>query len=131
MQTMTPHWKNRIDDLLAHAVDVRRADIVTPAMSARAVARCLSGVVHLIAGSVGIAAMQESCAEIVRSAKAWRTGLRELPRAHDGMVRDPVKLLGVVAAGFLPVAGEHAVRSALAFWATEDDVEAMRQVAGR
>ncbi len=130
MQTMTQHWKNRIDDLLARAVDVRSAD-VAPAMSALTVARCMSGVVHLVAERYGVSAMQEACAQLARAERPWQKGLGDLPRRHDGRVSEPVKLLGVVAAGILPIAGERAVRAALAFWAVTEDPADWRQISGR
>ncbi|HMG20184.1 MAG TPA: hypothetical protein VK607_02665, partial [Kofleriaceae bacterium] len=71
------HWKNNIDDLrsMALAVDVSPPDAVT----ARGAARCLLGVVRLVADRCGPDVMQRACADLARHEQSWSSGLRTLP----------------------------------------------------
>lgn len=98
-------------------------------LSARQVARCMSGVVALIARQVGAYAMQRACAELVRDPRAWATGLCELPRRPDGQVDLSIDQLAAVARGLLAVCSEDTMKSALAFWAIESDPAVWQRVA--
>jgi hypothetical protein len=115
----TTHWKTEIADLRARAAAVA-TNGAEPRMSARAAARCLSGVVSHVARQWSRDVMQRACAEIVRCDPAWQTSFRVLPRV-DGDLVQAIELITVIARGILPLAGVESMRCALAFWATEED----------
>ena len=124
----TAHWRTEITDLRTRAVDVTSG--VDARMTARTVARCLSGVIHLVVRVSSQDTMQRACAELVRCDKAWTTGFRELPGAVRNDVDAAVELIVVVCRGMLGVAGAEALRAALSFWATEEDPSVWQRVTG-
>jgi hypothetical protein len=127
----TQSYQTQISDLRQLAAAVTR-DIAlpTPAMSAAMAARCLSGVVNLLAQRFGVPEMQRACGELAGFAPAWTSKLGQLPDDPSGFVREAVQVLAVVARGVLPLAGAANLRAALAFWASETDVAIWSQVAG-
>ena len=90
------------------------------ALSARTAARCLLGVVSLIARQWDADTMRATCAELVRHEPAWQSSFGRLPMTN-GHVSDPMRMLSVIARGILPLAGVENLRAALSFWATEED----------
>lgn len=121
------HWKTEISDLRNRARAVLDAPKDDLRLSARAAARCLSGVVGLVARQVSVDAMQRACADLVRCARAWETQLGFLPTV-DGKVPGAIEMIAVVARGILPLSGPEAMRDALSFWATENDPAAWQAV---
>lgn len=128
------HWKTHIDDLRSMALAV---DVSPPGdgLTARGAARCLLGVVRMIADRFGQDIMQRACADLARHDPAWSTGLRTLPIASGGRPsptgsssNDAMWLLAAMARGVLEVAGPAATRSAMAFWASADPVAAWERV---
>lgn len=120
------HWKNDIDDLRSLALAV---DVSPPGdrLSARGAARCLLGVVHMVADRFGQDIMQRACADLARYDPAWSTGLRTLPIAwSEG--GEAIRFLAAMARGILEAAGPDITRSALAFWASSDPVSAWDRV---
>ncbi len=123
------HWKNDIDDLrsMALAVDVSPSDTLT----ARGAARCLLGIIRMVADRCGPDVMQRACASLARHEQSWATGLRTLP-VVVGVNASPtmyaMELLAATARGVLEVAGISATRAALAFWASADPVTALERV---
>jgi hypothetical protein len=114
------HWRTDIDDLRTRAREVARPTS-RQEVQARNIAQCLSGVIGLAARRFTLDGMQQACAELARNTKAWETSLRDLPRGTDGRVAPPVELIAAAARGFYPLSGSDAIRSALAFWASESD----------
>lgn len=123
------HWKTEISDLRARAVAVDDHSGEPSMLTARTAARCLFGVVHLVASRYGTDLMQRSCADLARATEAWTSRLAILPRAADGNVPEPIMLVAAVARGVLPIAGAENLRAALSFWACEDDATVMQRVA--
>ena len=117
---MHNHWRANIDDLRARA-----RDVITPttrqAEQARSVAQCLSGVVGLAARRYSLEVTQRACADLALDPRAWETSLGNLPKGADGRVAAPVELIAAAARGFVPLAGVDCLRTALAFWASEND----------
>lgn len=122
---MTAHahkyWKNDLDDLRARAADIEtspavRRDLVSP----RECARVMLGVVSYVQRAYSLEEMQASCADLARDDRAWKSSLRDLP-SEGGIVKQSTFLIAVTCAGLLGIANEAAIRSALAFWATETD----------
>lgn len=113
-------WNIETSDLRSRAVAVLRPDVAGQ-MSARTAARCLSGVVNLIAQRWGVLPMHRACADLARHDAAWRTSFAQLPTDAGGHVAEPVQLLAVVARGILSLAGAENMRAALSFWASERD----------
>jgi len=116
----TTYWRDDITDLHARASAVVAAPAAVERMSARTAARCLSGIVGLIARRWTADEMQYVCAELVRYDRAWLTSLSVLPSSH-GRVSEPMQLLAVVARGLLPIAGVENLRAAVSYWASETD----------
>lgn len=125
---MNTHWKTDTADLRARACAVDESGC-DPSISARTAARCLSGVIRLVADRHSVDAMQRACADLVRCDAAWDTRFGTLPRGWDGQVPEAIELIAVVARGILPLAGSTNMRAALAFWATEDDPSVWQRVA--
>ena len=124
------HWKTTIDDLRDRAQSVMTAPAADiGSMSARTAAACLSGIVGLVSRRWGVDVMQRTCADLARHQPAWATSLGRLPTGHDGLLTEPIQLIAVVARSLLPLAGADRLRSALAFWASEDDPAVWNQVA--
>lgn len=102
----------------------RAAAVTSPnapqSLSARTAARCLLGVVSLIARTWDNDVMRRTCAELVRYDEAWGSSFGRLPSVN-GHVTEPMRMLSTVARGFLPLAGVDNLRAALSFWATEED----------
>lgn len=116
----THHWKTEIADLRVRANAVKGAGSDTR-LSARAAARCLSGVIYLVSTRWSVDVMQQACAELVRCDATWATNFGRLPAGVDGVVSEPTQIIAVVARGILPLSGVDGMRSALAFWASESD----------
>lgn len=127
---MLAPWDSKTSDLRSRAVAVLRADSVGEKLSARAAARCLSGVVNMIAHRHGVLPMQRACADLARYEPAWRSSFGFLPTTDDGCVAEPVQMLAMVARGFLALAGVENMRAALAFWASESDPAVWSAVVG-
>lgn len=125
MNTMT-HWKTDIGDLRVRAQAVH--GMATERISARTAARCIRGVIQLVANRFGVDAMQQACADLARNEAVWSS--KALPTARDGVVPEPLYLIAVVVQGILPLAGIENTRSALAFWASEDDTAVWLRVTG-
>jgi hypothetical protein len=123
------HYSHEISDLRERAVAVMRPD-ASAAMSARTTARCLSGVVGLVARRWGTMAMHQACAALVRHDDAWRSSFGKLPADGTGAVSEAVEMIAVVARGILPIAGTDHMRAALSFWATETDPAIWTSVVG-
>jgi len=123
---MSTLWRNEIADLRAHARDVVMGDVtaadapIPGTLSARTVARILSGIVHVVSGRYGMDAAQRACADLVRCDLAWSTRFGHLP-VTDGVVPEPVSILATASRGLLCIAGDRSVRAAMAFWASESD----------
>lgn len=100
-----------------------------PPITARHAAWILTGAVRFVAATFGPASMQNACADLARCDLAWRTSLGTLPRRHDGSVDQSVQLIAAAAAGLLGIAGVRNTRAALSFWACENDVRTLVQVA--
>ncbi len=113
-------WKDEFPAIrtLASAVNERSPE---QRMSARTAARALFGPVGLASARHGVDAMQRACAELVACKAAWTTKFGTLPRDATGRVSEPIALIASMARGLLPLAGVDHLRSALAFWASEDD----------
>lgn len=127
----TTGYNPQISDLRELAVAVvRDAALPTPEMSARTAARCLSGVVNLIAQRWSVSEMQLACGMLARHRAAWTTQFGQLPTGDAGDVRESVQLLAVIARGILPLAGVANMRAALAFWACESDPAVWSTVTG-
>lgn len=132
--TPTPiaHWKTDISDLRNRASAVIDAPSDQMRMSARTVARCLSGVIGLVARRWSVDTMQRACAGIARHEPAWQTAFGALPREltceNTGSVHPATEMIAVVACGILPLTTPEAMRAALSFWATESDVAVWRAV---
>lgn len=124
---LTQHWKTEISDLRnrARAVQAPSSD----RLSARAAARCLSGVVNEVVRRHGQDEMQRACADLVRYDAAWSTMFGTLPRGVEGIVPPAIHLIAVVARGILPLAGAENMRAALSFWACEDDPAVWQEIA--
>lgn len=123
-------WKTEISDLLDRARAVTDATGPAVRMSPREVARCLSGVVSLVARRWSVDTMQRACAEIVRCEAAWRTNFRVLPMTAEGRVPPELEMIAVIARGILPLAGAESMRAALSFWAVETDAATWQSVTG-
>lgn len=105
----------------ASAVTIGAAKGPRAQISARQAARCLSGVVLLVTEQYGPDVTRQACALLATSPDAWKS------RQHDA-VGTAVWTIAVLARGILPLCGDEAMASALAFWASETDPEAMRVV---
>lgn len=120
---LTPHWKNTANDLRDRAQRVTMIARVSPfQVTARQAAKVLCGIVRHVANTWSVDVMQRACATLARHEASW-TGpapLSALP-VEGKAVPEPIKLIALVAAGLLPIAGPDNVRDALSFWATEDD----------
>jgi len=127
MQNHHIHWKTEISDLRDRARAVVEAPSEITRMSARAAARCLSGVVGLVARQWSVDVMQRACADLVRCDAAWQTQFGTLPR-ENGRIPPAIEMIAVVARGILPLTGAESMRAALAFWASEDDPAAWQTV---
>lgn len=128
MATPTPqHWKTDITDLRNRALacfEPRMAE----RMSARAAAACLSGIVGHVVRKISLDVAQQTCAELARDERTWRTSFGVLP--HDnGYVSEATQLVATVARSLLPIAGADNLRAALSFWACEDDPRIWQSVA--
>jgi len=121
MLTDGTYWKDKIDDLRDLASCVLVASDTQEKLSARTAARCLMGVVSLVARRWTMDEMQRTCAELVRSEKVWETSFGLLPLEPNGIPSERTQLIAVVARSLLPLAGPENVRAALSFWATETD----------
>lgn len=121
------HWKTEITDLRTRARAVLDEPTDNLRLSARGAARCLSGVMSLVARQWSVDVMQRACAELARYEAAWSTRFGTLPR-EGGVVPAPIEMIAVVARGILPISGEESMRAALAFWATENDPAAWQTV---
>lgn len=124
------HWNVETTDLRTLAASVLHADVASPQMSARTAARCLSGIVNLVAQRWGVPVMQKACADLVRYEPAWSSSFGQLPNEGTGYVPEPVQLVAVVARGILTLAGADRMRAALSFWASENDPAVWTSVAG-
>ena len=124
-------WKTDIDDLLARATDVMVSlapgEVAGATVGAREAARALLGIVYHLQGKHGLAVVQRTCADLARCDEAWQSNMTTFPRE---LTEDrPLRLVAVVCAGLLKVATRDSVRSALAFWATENDPAIWQSVA--
>lgn len=130
MQTTTA-YNPEISDLRELALAVMHPDAST-SMSARTAARCLSGVIALVAREHGTVAMQRACAKLVRFSDAWRSSFGKLPVAFADpeAVDEAIEMIAVIARGILPVAGAANMRAALSFWASESDPAVWTSVTG-
>ena len=90
-------------------------------ISAREAARCLSGVVMLIAATFGQDVTRRACAELATNPEAWTT------RTY-GDLGEAVWRIAIISHGIRPLCGDAAMDAALAFWASETDPVAMLQV---
>jgi hypothetical protein len=120
MRTGGVYWKDQIDDLRSRAANVFPASPVASTLTPLAAARCLHGIVSLVARRWTVDEMQRTCAELVRCDRAWETSMGVLPHTN-GFVTEQTQLIASVAAGLLPLAGINGVRDALSFWSVEDD----------
>lgn len=119
--TQNAYWRDHLDDLRARAVDVMTSPTVATAkLSAAQAASCLGGVVSYIDRRAGIDAAQRAAAALARHEDAWSSSFGSLPHVN-GVVSEHVVLLAVVCRGLLTCAGAVNLRSALSFWACEDD----------
>lgn len=121
------YWKHTIDDLRSQAAAV----IAAPAadggsVSARQAAAILAGICGFVARRSSVDAMQQACATLARM-KVMDFG--KLPTGFDGRVAEEISLIASVARSVRSLAGDDAVRAALAFWASEDDPAIWNQVA--
>lgn len=123
-------YNREISDLRELAVAVMRPEAAPSGLSARIAARCLSGVVGLVALRWGTLAMQRACAELVRHDDAWASSFGKLPAGVDGRVTEPVEMIAVAARGILTLAGAQNMRAALSFWASESDPAVWTSVTG-
>lgn len=122
---MRPHyWKDSIDDLREQAAAVMGTP--TGTVSARQAAAVLSGICGLIARRWSVDEMQRTCAELAR---LQPLNFGRLPTTATGVVTEPMALLATVARSLRPLAGEHNLRAALSFWATEDNPAVWDQIA--
>lgn len=119
MRTQGIYWKDDITDLKSRAAAVMSAT-GGERMSARAAAACLQGIVGLVARRWTLDAAQRTCAELARHDEAWETRFGRLPHCN-GFVSEQVQLIATVARSLLPLSGVDNLRSALSFWASEDD----------
>jgi hypothetical protein len=121
MRSTSPYWKDDIADLRSRAENVfPTASLGDAKLTSLAAARCLHGIVRLVARRWTVDEMQRTCAELVRCDLAWQTSMGVLPHTH-GVVSEQTQLIASVVAGILPLASVNAVRDAVSFWATEDD----------
>lgn len=126
----TSNWRSEIADLKARAHEVTATDLGTqPCLSARTVARLLSGIVHVVAGRYGMDVAQRACADLVRCEAAWTSRFGTLP-VVDGVVPDPISILATASRGLMTIAGACRLRSAMAFWASESDPYVWQGVTG-
>lgn len=130
MMTAGVFWKNKIDDLRDLASSVLVADDAKERLSARTTARCLLGIVSLISRRWTPDIMQHTCAALVRDELVWETSFGRVPLEPNGIPSEPTQLISVVARSLLPIAGPDNLRSALSFWATEDDPGVWTSVVG-
>ena len=121
-------WKNEINDLRDRAAAVVQPGEAAQAISPRAAAKCMVGIVRLVARRWTPDEMQRTCAELARHDAGWATSLGMLPH-KNGVVSEQTQLIAAVARGLLPLAGVEGVRAALSFWASEDDPSIMSDVA--
>lgn len=103
-----------------HALrNAARAVLATPApatMDARTAAKFLSGVARYIATTWSLDTMRRAFAALAE------TDVRT-PPAVDAELQEPVRMLGAIAVGILPMTGPEGLRAALAYWATEEPSE--------
>ncbi len=92
-------------------------------ISAREAARCLSGVVMLIASTFGHETMRRACAELAQRRASWET-------RTPGDLGEAIWRIAVISRGILPLCGPDAMNAALAFWASETDPATMQQITG-
>lgn len=98
-------------------------------ISARAAARCLSGVMSLVARQASVLEMQRACALLVRTPEVWSSRFSVLPKETDGRVAWAVEHIAVVARGILASSGDDSMRAALSFWAIENDPAEWQKIA--
>lgn len=122
------HWKADLGDLRSRAELVVRAGVESPAISARAAAKCLMGICSLVSRRFSVETMQRTCALLARDDRAWASGLAVLPFTN-GRVAEATQLIACVAHGLIPLAGADGVRAALSFWAVEDNPAVWQDVA--
>ncbi len=102
---------------VAASAPTQRAEI-----SARAAARCLSGVVQLVSLEHGVEVMQRACADLATRPEAWKI-------KGPGEVGAATWTIAVIARGITPLCGDAAMISALAWWASETDPAEWQSVA--
>ncbi len=127
MLASTSRKRKEIPGVRALALAVNEHGTDVP-MSAGAAARCLFGVMRLVAARYGMEAMQSACVDLVRCDATWRTKFGVLPRGVDGRVPEPIALIASLARGVLAQAGVDATRAAIAFWGSEDDPAVWQRV---
>lgn len=116
-------------DLIARAAAVQ-GPVGSARISARSAARCLWGVMSLVARQTSTKAMQHACASLVRADVAWTSALAVLPVGLDERVSPELEQIAVVARGILPLCDAETMRAALSFWAVESDPAEWQRVAG-
>lgn len=134
MPTLITKTPPQMEELVALAIEVS-ASAPAPAratLTARQAARVLTGVAGWLShGHGGAAGMRETFAELASHADSWlpERPFRSLPLRYDGKVSAELALLASVCSGMVADFGLRALRSAVAFWATETDPQIWRDVA--
>lgn len=123
-------WKLEIVKLREDATAVHAHAPTVVGLGAREIARVLSGVTSIVARKHGVEEMQRVCAELVLDRAAWQSRLAVLPRKTDGYIDPELEMIATVARGLLHCSSVEAVRSALAFWASERDPAVWQSVVG-
>lgn len=122
---MIATWKNEIGDIRHLAVEATLDDAAFDhggeTLSARSTTKALSGAVAYVANRYGRDAMQRACVDLVRHQASWRTSFGKLPISHQGTAPEPIAVIAALCRGILPLAGARNLKSALSFWASEDD----------
>ncbi len=122
------HWNTDVTDLRNRALPVLQGGQEPSGMNARTAARCMSGVMGLVARQFSVVTMQRTCADLVRYEMAWETQFGWLPLVN-GKPTKATELIAVIARGIMPICGVANMRAALSFWATESDPQVWSDIA--
>lgn len=117
------------EDIRRRAQAVTGTPHVAASMSALQAARCLLGIVNIMAEIYGTNRMQAACFTLAKFDASWFTRFRVLPSDNNGQTLEPERFLAHASRGILLTAGADNLRSAMSFWAVERDAAVFQQVA--
>lgn len=131
MLTTHQAWKNDIPDVRSLATAVATdLDNRVPGrlLSATDAAAAIAGAMAYVATHFGFDTMQRACVDLVRCRAAWETSFGVLPMDASGRTPEAIRLIAILCRGVLPLARPDNLKSALSFWAVENDFRVLAGV---